>query len=118
MEQQSQTQTLNNYVTKEIKKVTPLIDIPQNIKYNINDIRKPKTKYGNKLFIDISYNGLGMNLEYSIYLPDRFTSLSKVNIDIFIKNPNIYFLYKGKDNNGWHQVTYIYLLYIVKRQLC
>jgi hypothetical protein len=55
MEQQSQAQTqeeisikdnLNNYleninlqyVTKEIKKVTPLIDIPQNLKYNISTI--------------------------------------------------------------------------------
>jgi hypothetical protein len=79
MEQQLQTQTqeemsiksdlssyLENinlqYVTKEIKKVTPLIDIPQNLEYDINDIRKSKAKYGNKLLIDISYNGLGMNL--------------------------------------------------------
>jgi hypothetical protein len=70
------------YVTKEIKKVTSLIDIPQNLKYNINDIRKSKTKYSDKLIIDISYNGLGMNLEYSVYLPDRFKSLSQENIVI------------------------------------
>jgi hypothetical protein len=95
------------YVTKEIKKVTPLIDIPQNLKYNTYDIRKSKTKYGDKLIIDLSYNGLGMNLEYSVYLPDIFKSLSKENIDIYIKNPNIYFLYKGKDNNGWHQVNIV-----------
>jgi hypothetical protein len=40
-------------------------------------------------------------------LPDRFKSLSQENIDIFIRNPNIYFLYKGKDNNGWHQVNFV-----------
>jgi hypothetical protein len=39
-----------------------------------------------------------MNLEYTVYLPDRYISLSKENIDIFVRNPNIYFLYKGKDN--------------------
>jgi hypothetical protein len=95
------------YVTKEIKKVTPLIDIPQNLKYNINNIRKSKTKHGDKLIIDVSYNCLGMNLEYYVYLPDRYISLSKENIDIFIRNPNIYFLYKGKYNNGRHQVNFV-----------
>jgi hypothetical protein len=48
-----------------------------------------------------------MNLEYSVYLPDRLKSLSQENIDIFIRNPNIYFLYKGKYNNGLHQVNLV-----------
>jgi hypothetical protein len=48
-----------------------------------------------------------MNLEYSVYLPDRLTSQSKENIDKFIKNPNMYFLYKGKYNNGWHQINFV-----------
>jgi hypothetical protein len=95
------------YLTKEIKKITPLIDIPQNLKYDINDIRDSKTRYGDKLTMDISYNGLGMKLKYTVYLPDRYTSLSKENIDIFVRNPNIYFLYKGKDNNGWHQINFV-----------
>jgi hypothetical protein len=30
---------------KEIKKITQLTALPQNIKYNIKDIRKLKTKY-------------------------------------------------------------------------
>jgi hypothetical protein len=50
---------------------------------------------------------MGMDLEYSTYLPYRFISLSQENIDIFIKNPNINFLYLGKDNNGCHVVEFV-----------
>jgi hypothetical protein len=36
----------SQYIPKEKKKFTALIEIPQNIKYNINDIYKTKTKFG------------------------------------------------------------------------
>jgi hypothetical protein len=62
------------YKAKEIKKITQLTLIPQNIKYNIKDIHKVKTKYGNKLVMNITHKSLGFDLEYFTYLPDRFTS--------------------------------------------
>jgi hypothetical protein len=56
----------------------------------ISPIFVSKTKHGDKLIIDICYNGLGMNQEYSVYLSDRCTSLSKENILVYLLRIQIY----------------------------
>jgi hypothetical protein len=40
------------------------------------------------------------NVEYSVFLPDRFVRMPKPQIDILVSNSDIYFMYK--DANGHH----------------
>jgi hypothetical protein len=101
-------QDLNlEFRAKEIKKITPLSEIAKKIKFNIKDIKKIKTKFGIKVRIIIVNKRMGVESEYTTYLPDRFKNLTQGNIDILIKNPNIYFWYSGKDNNGCHVVEFV-----------
>jgi hypothetical protein len=80
--------------------------LPQKLKYTIKYINKLTTKYGEKLLMEISIILLNQNVEYSVFLPDRFARMPKPQIDILVSNPDIYFMYKGKDVNGHHQIVF------------
>jgi hypothetical protein len=56
--------------------------------------------------IVISCYNVGMNLEYSTDLPERYNRLTEPQIEILVNNPAIHFLYSGKDENGNHIVDF------------
>jgi hypothetical protein len=93
------------YLPKEIKQTMKLSDLK--LKCTIKYINKLTTKYGEKLLMEISIILLNQNVEYIVYLPDRFVKMPKPQIDILVSTSNTYFMYKGKDANGHHQIVFI-----------
>ena len=97
---------LNESFAPKQESYTKLTDIPQKVKFSINDFTKVNTKTGEKLVITISMSHLGTTAEYKSYLPDRFIKLTEPQLQILKNNPEIYFVYEGKNSAGHHQVKF------------
>ena len=95
------------FEAKETLKYTKLSDIPKNTNYQINDIFKIKTKYGDKNAIKISHKMLGSEHSYTTILPDRYSAMKDTQINILKRSPNIGFRYEGKSPNGAHIIKFI-----------
>ena len=91
------------YTPKELPRTVKLVDIPQNLKYKIKSIKKLDTRYGEKILINIYLNDL---VDYHTYLPDRYSKMTKPQIDFLCNNPEIYFVYEGKNASGIHQLKF------------
>ena len=95
------------FEAKETTNYTKLADIPKNTNYKINNIYKIKTKFGEKCAIEISCKILGNELNYTTILPDRFNTMSDVQMNILKGSPDIAFKYGGKNSSGVHVVNFI-----------
>ena len=95
------------FEAKETLKYARLSDIPKNINYQINDIFKIKTKYGDKTAIKISHKMLGSEHSYTTILPDRYSTMKDTQINILKGSPNIAFRYKGKNPTGAHIIKFV-----------
>ena len=91
----------------EINKYTKLADLPKNVNYKINNIYKVKTRYGEKIAVDLCIVMLGNENNYTTILPDRYTKLTSVQINILKCSPNIMFRYEGKNVNGNHIINFV-----------
>ena len=95
------------FQAKETLKYTKLSDTPKNTNYQINDIYKIKTRYGDKNAIKISHKMLGNEHSYTTILPDRYNTMTAVQISILKGSPNIAFRYEGKSPTGAHVINFI-----------
>ena len=95
------------FQAKEILKYTKLSDIPKNTNYQINDIYKIKTRYGDKNAIKISHKILGNEHSYITILPDRYNTMTDVQINILKYSQDIAFRYEGKNPTGVHIIKFI-----------
>ena len=81
---------------------TKLVDLPQNTKLSIKGITPFSNKYGDKLVIELHLN----QIKFTVFLPDRFVKLPPEYIEYLVSNPNINFVYTGKDSKGSHQINW------------
>ena len=91
---------------KEKMNFTALRDLPQNTKLNIKQFIPYETKYGDKLLIELSVIQVGKEITFNVFLPDRYKKMSAKYIEFLSTNPNIYFVYTGKDREGRHQINW------------
>ena len=85
---------------------TPIRDLPQNTKLTIKQLKPYSTKFGERLLIELSLTQVGKEMTFSVFLPDRYKKMSSEYIEFLTTNPNIYFVYGGKDKDGHHQINW------------
>ena len=76
------------------------------LKIQIVDIYKASTKFGQKCLIKISHKIMGAEHSYTTYLPDRYASMTDLQISLLKNSPNIAFRNLGKNSDGAHVVNF------------
>ena len=93
----------------KLENVIPIRNMPVNVPYKIKDIQRvPSKYYGERLVVILSQVG-EFKEEYIItaFLPNRFQRLTDKQIDKMLKHdPPLQMIYKGKDENGIHDIDF------------
>jgi hypothetical protein len=108
---ENKEQTFLNRLNQQIKP-TPkhynyknINDIPKNQEFDISNIFRTTTQYGNKIAADLSYCVINKTHEFRTYLPDRFINLADDDLQD-INESEFKLIYKGKNDDGVHVLEF------------
>lgn len=86
-------------------KYKKISELSLNVKYLIKGIQTENTRFGEKLVVDLEYQGLRNTHEFRTWLPDRFLRITKEDIED-LSSGGFCLIYGGKDNNGIHVIDF------------
>ena len=92
---------------REKKDIIKLIDLIQNTPYIIKNLKRMDTKYGETILAELQLKYGGNIVDYSVFLPNRFAKLPQAQIDMLMSIPEVRFVYKGKNESGIHDISFV-----------